>query len=110
MIFEREARSATAVGRIEGFGPGSSTAISSNPVLSTNKSLDFKVRLASNIIFWCHHSRRLRPQVCEDGLGRAKGKQASSSSPTLNAHGCVEGPRMNDNLEGTVKKLLVRIT
>ena len=47
----------------------------------------------------------MRPQVCEDGLGRAKGKQASSSSPTLNAHGWVKGPRRNNNLEGWHSKV-----
>ena len=40
-----------------------------------------------------------------DGLGRAKGKQASSSLPTLNAYGWVEGPRTNNNLEGLHSKV-----
>ena len=96
-----------------GFRPGSSTAISStaissttvsstlgssNPISSTNKYLDCKVRLASIHYFLYSaitvEGRSLRygqasglryDQVCEDGLGRAKGKQASSSLPTLNA-------------------------
>ena len=40
-----------------------------------------------------------------DGLGRTKGKKTSSSSPTLNAHGWVEGPSMNNNLEGWHSKV-----
>ena len=48
----------------------------------------------------------LRPQVCEDGLGRAKSKQTSISSlPTLNTHGWVKGPRTNNNLEGWHRKV-----
>ena len=47
----------------------------------------------------------MRPQVHEDGLGRAKGKQASSSLPTLDAHGWVQGPRTNNNLEGWHSKV-----